>query len=79
MPFLSKIIEKTEVAQVHDHLTVNNLYKQFQSGFRPSHSTETAFVKITNDLLMPANTGLPSDLILLELSVAFDSFPYHPH
>ncbi len=51
----------------------NNLFEKFQSGFCFLHSTETALVKVTTNLLLAANTGQHSILILLDLSSAFNT------
>lgn len=77
LPFLSKILEKTIASQVHAHMSDNNLYEQFQSGFRPCHSTETALIKISNDLLMAADSRQLTILILLDLSAALDTISHN--
>ena len=44
-----------------------------QSAYRQFHSTETAVLKVYNDLLLAASSGQVSALCLLDLTVAFDT------
>ena len=73
LPFLSKLIEKCVLAQLDTHMKTNNLQEQHQSAYRTNHSTETALLKITNDLLCEMDKSKCSILIMLDQSAAFDT------
>uniref|UniRef100_A0A669EEK3 Reverse transcriptase domain-containing protein n=1 Tax=Oreochromis niloticus TaxID=8128 RepID=A0A669EEK3_ORENI len=47
--------------------------EKFQSGFKSLHSTETALLRIFNDILLTLDSGSPAALLLLDLSAAFDT------
>ena len=73
LPFLSKILERVVYIQLQAYLESNNIFEKFQSGFRSAHSTETALLRVFNDLLLTTDSGNPAILVLLDLSAAFDT------
>ena len=73
LAFISKIIEKAVVLQLNHHLSTSNLFETYQSAYRRLHSTETALLKVQNDILIALDNKQAVVLLLLDLSAAFDT------
>ena len=73
LSFLSKVLERIVLFQLNKHLNHNNLLSPLQSAYRPNHSTETALLRIVNDLLTSVDNNKICILTLLGLSAAFDT------
>ena len=74
--FIAKILEKLVLSQVSSYLNFHNLYNTCQSAYRSGHSTETALLKVVNDLFLSLNKGNISVLALLDFSSAFDTIDH---
>ena len=73
LQYVSKLTEKMAFEQIHTHMMTHSLYPEFQSAYPKNHSTETALVRVMNDILMKMNTQEVTLLVMLDLSAAFDT------
>ncbi len=73
LPYLAKLLEKVVCKRLQDHKMINSLYEPAQSAYRAGHSTETAVLKVHNDILRSIDDGHCVFLVLLDLSAAFDT------
>jgi len=76
LPGLSEVLEKVVLKQLSTFLTKNNILDKFQSGFRGGYSTESALLRVVNDLFLILDAGNHAALILLDLSAAFDTIDH---
>jgi hypothetical protein len=73
LTFISKILEKVILRQLMGHLTFNDLLEALQSAYKEKHSTETALLKVHNDIMTHLDSGRAVALVLLDQSAAFDT------
>ena len=76
LSFLSKILEKLVANRLHKHIYYHHLSNELQSAYKRFHSTETAFLKIHNDIVDNMDNCNVTALTLLDLSAAFDTIDH---
>ena len=69
---VSKIIERLALARIAPHVTTSPSFDPMQSAYRRRHSTETALLKITNDIYEGFDNRQSTILVALDQSAAFD-------
>ena len=74
--FLSKTLERVAAKQTLNYHTSNGLLSKFQSAYRCFHSTETALIRVFNDILVALDNHQEVVLVLLDLSAAFDTIDH---
>ena len=73
LPALSKIIEKLVNIQIIKYLTLHSLLDPYQSAYKVNHSTQTALLKLTEDIYDSIDNSEITLLVLLDFSKAFDT------
>ena len=73
LSFVSKLFEKVVSKRLDSHKSSNCLYEPYQSAYRAGHSTETAVLRVQNDILREIDSEKCVFLVLLDLSAAFDT------
>ena len=76
LPYLSKVIVKVAAAQLQAHLARNDIDEKFQSAYKSLHSTETATLRVQNDILRLIDDKKCVLLVPLDLSAAFDTIDH---
>jgi len=72
LPLFQKCCSQSVVFdQLHSLLKFNGISERFQSGFKSAHSTESALLRVLNDIYLSTDSVV---LVLLDPSAAFDTF-----
>ena len=73
IPFVSKVMEKVAVSRLIEHLDQNNLHEEHQFSYKALHSTETALLRVHNDISHALDDNKAVLFVMLDLSAAFDT------
>ena len=73
LPVISKVIERLVLARLQPHLLKSSNFARLQFAFRRGHSTESALLRITNDIYASADSKHATVLVGLDISAAFDT------
>ena len=74
---LSKVLERAVNSQLSAHIESNALLYHSQAAYRSGHSTQTALLRLTDDVRKAVDEYKLTILVLFDLSKAFDSIPHN--
>ena len=77
LPVMSKICERLAHGQYNHFLLSEEKLSLHQSGNKQLHSTETALLKVTDDVLKAMDEKLVTIMVLIDFSKAFDSINHN--
>ena len=76
LAFISKVVERIVAIRVREHMDINGLHELFQSAYKSLHSTETALLRVQDDILHALDQRKCVLLVLLDCSAAFDTIDH---
>jgi Reverse transcriptase (RNA-dependent DNA polymerase) len=69
---ISKILERLVLTRIVGHVSLSPNFDVFQSAYKRHHSTETALLKLTDDIFARFDDRQSTILVALDQSAAFD-------
>ena len=76
LAFIGKVTEKVAANQQINHMSDHGICEMIQSSYKEFHSTETALLRVNNDILRDLDKGQCVLLVLLDSSAAFDTIDH---
>ena len=76
LPFLSKVCEKVVCSRLIEHMDANHYFEKYQSAYRKFHSTESALLRVHNDIIKSLDSKKCVALIMLDISAAYDTIDH---
>ena len=73
---IGKILERLALSRFFPHVSKSPSFSPLQSAYRKFHSTETALLKLTNDIMENIDSGKITILTALDMSAAFDTLDH---
>ena len=73
---IAKVFGRLVYDQFYTYLTSNRLINSYQSGFRPTYSTLTSLLELTNNWCVNIDRGLLNGVVFIDLKKAFDTIDH---
>ena len=73
---MGKILEHLAISSFFPHISKSQSFSPLQSAYCKFYSTETALLKLTNDIMETIDSGKITILTALDMSAAFDSLDH---